>query len=70
MLLCLDSWATGKICLTVLRYEVAHILNPVRLKKFRAAEFQLKVDPHLRSPDGRDAALILASTHILSRMLK
>jgi len=30
-----------------------------RLLGDRAAEFQLRVDPQLRSPDGRDAALIL-----------
>ena len=65
MLLCLGSWATGKIC-----YELAYTLDPVQIKKFRAAEFQLRVDPHLRSPDGKDSAIILASTHRLSRMLK
>ena len=30
-------------------------------KKQRVAEFQLKVNPHLRSGDGKDTAVILAS---------
>ena len=69
MLLCIGSWATGKIFSTLLQTR-SHTLDPVQIKQFRAAEFQLRVDPHLRSPDGKDSAIILASTHRLSRMLK
>ena len=84
MLLCLDFWATGKfgLIIIVLPTTIGLIivlpasslffqskLRSVSLKKFRAAEFQLKVDPSLRSPDGRDAAVILASIQRLSRML-
>ena len=35
--------------------------------EFRAAEFQLRVDPRLRSPDGIDAATILVSTTMVKK---
>ena len=43
-------------------------LNVQPKHEFRAAEFQLRVDPRLQSGDGRDAVIILAS--ITSRMDK
>ena len=77
MLLWIDSWVTGKLGLIsdyawafkmlmqfqgliVLRIRSHLIVQPKH--EFRAAEFQLRVDPRLRSPDGIDAATILVST--------
>ena len=51
--------------LIVLRIRSHLIVQPKH--EFRAAEFQLRVDPRLQSPDGIDAATILVSTIMVKK---